>query len=75
MTTASVAPQNRTAAFATASSTGCTSVGDCEIAVRISAVAVCCSSDFAQLGEQPHVLDGDDRLGGEGLQQLDLARS
>ena len=29
---------------------------------------------IAQLGEQPHVLDGDDRLGGEGLQQLDLAR-
>ena len=29
---------------------------------------------IAQLGEQPHVLDGDDGLGGEGLKQLDLAR-
>ena len=28
----------------------------------------------AQLGEQPHILDGDHGLGGEGLQQLDLAR-
>ena len=45
----------------------------------ISLVAVCCSSDFgeivgalAQFVEQPHVLDGDDGLGGEGLEQLDL---
>ena len=43
---------------------------------RISLVAVCCSSDSRQLGvahlefvEQPDVLDGDDRLVGEGLQQ------
>ena len=28
----------------------------------------------AQLGEQPHVLDGDHGLGGEGLEQLDLLR-
>ena len=27
---------------------------------------------FAQLGEQAHVLDGDHRLGGKGLEQLDL---
>ena len=26
------------------------------------------------LGEQAHILDGDDGLGGEGLEQLDLAR-
>ena len=37
-----------------------------------SAVAVCCCSDFAQLVEQPRVLDGDDGLRGEVLHQLDL---
>ena len=43
-----------------------------------SAVAVCCCSDsqivgaLAQLVEQPRVLDGDDGLGGEVLNQLDL---
>ena len=44
-----------------------------------SAVAVCCCSDFAELGgarlhlvEQPHILDGDHRLVGEGLDELDL---
>ena len=42
---ASTAPQNRTAALTTAVSTGCTSVGDCEMTCRISALAVCCSSD------------------------------
>ena len=46
---------------------------------RISAVAVCRSSDSVssrvarlQLLEQPHVLDGDDGLVGEGLQERDL---
>ena len=37
-----------------------------------SAVAVCCCSRFAQLVEQPRVLDGDDGLSGEVLHQLDL---
>ena len=37
-----------------------------------SAVAVCCCRRFAQLVEQPHVLDGDDGLIGEILDQLDL---
>ena len=37
-----------------------------------SAVAVCCCEKFAQLIEQPRVLDGDDGLGGEVLDQLDL---
>ena len=32
-----------------------------------SAVAVCCCSEFAQLVEQPRILDGDHGLGGEGL--------
>ena len=46
---------------------------------RMSLVAVCCSSAIAQLAvarlhllEQPRVLDGDHRLVGEGLEQLDL---
>ena len=37
-----------------------------------SAVAVCCCKRFAQLVEQARVLDGDDGLGGEVLDQLDL---
>ena len=32
------------------------------ITLRTSAVAVCCCSNFAQLAEQPRVLDGDDGL-------------
>ena len=46
---------------------------------RISAVAVCCSSASvssrfraSQLLEQAHVLDRDDRLVGEGSNQVDL---
>ena len=45
-----------------------------------SAVAVCWASDSSRsrvaglhLVEQPRVLDGDDRLIGEGLDELDLA--
>ena len=37
-----------------------------------SAVAVCCASDSAQLAQQPRILDGDHRLRGEVLDQLDL---
>ena len=37
-----------------------------------SAVAVCCCKRFAQLVEQPRVLDGDDGLGGKVRHQLDL---
>ena len=37
-----------------------------------SAVAVCCCSRFAQLIQQPRILDGDDGLGGEILHQGDL---
>ena len=37
-----------------------------------SAVAVCCCKRFAQLVEQPRVLDGDDGLRGEVLHQRDL---
>ena len=45
-----------------------------------SAVAVCCCSDSRQIVgarlhfvEQPRILDGDDRLIGEGAQQFDRA--
>ena len=61
------------------SNTGCTSVGELLMTRRISLVAVCCSSASvrsrlraSQLLEQPHVLDGDDGLVGEGLEQRDL---
>ena len=37
-----------------------------------SAVAVCCCSGFAQLGEETGVLDRDHRLGGEILDQVDV---
>ena len=42
---------------------------------RISLVAVCCSRRFAlEFLEQPHVLDGDHCLVGEGFEELDLRR-
>ena len=59
----SVAPHTRAAFSATASMTGWRSVGELAITRRISAVAVCCSSDSFSSGsaprapEQPHVLD------------------
>ena len=37
-----------------------------------SAVAVCCCRDFAQFVEQPRVLDGNDGLGSEVLDKIDL---
>ena len=39
---------------------------------KISLVAVCCSKCFLEFLEQPHVLDGDHRLIGEGFEKLDL---
>ena len=42
------------------------------ITLSTSAVAVCCCRDFAQLVEQPRILDGDDGLRGEILDQFDL---
>ena len=41
---------------------------------KISLVAVCCSKRFLEFLEQPHVLDGDHGLIGEGFEQLDLRR-
>ena len=34
----------------------------------------CCSNDSCELLEQPHVLDGDHGLVGEGFEQFDLRR-
>ena len=49
------------------------------ISFRTSLVAVCCSSASVELAvprlqllEQPHVLDRDDGLVGEGLEERDL---
>ena len=73
------APSKRTALATIASNTGWTSVCERLMTRRMSLVAVCCSSAVGQLAvarlqlrEQPHVLDRDDRLVGEGLEQRDL---
>ena len=79
-TSPSQPPRTRERRFAAiASKTGWTSVGELEMTRRISLVAVCCSSASvssrfraSELREQPHVLDRDHRLVGEGLEQLDL---
>ena len=77
-TDAELASQMRVAFSSMAWNTGSNSPGELEMTFSTSAVAVCCSSDsqivgaLAQLVEQPRVLDGDDRLGGEVLHQLDL---
>jgi hypothetical protein len=70
----------RAALLATASKTGCTSVGELEITARISLVAVLLLERLGQVGvlglqfgQQPRVLDGDGGLVGERLQQRDLA--
>ena len=54
------------------SNTGASSPVELAMTLSTSEVAVCCSSDFAQLAEQPRVLDGDHGLRGEVLHQLDL---
>ena len=70
-----VAGEQALAAVAGSSSnTGCASATELLITRSTSAVAVCCSSASLRLVEQPHVLDRDHRLVGEGLQQLDLVR-
>ena len=50
------------------------SVGELAITPSISLVAVCCSSDsLLEFLKQPHVLDRDNRLVGEGFKKRDLA--
>ena len=62
----------RTAFSSMAWKTGSRSPCELEMTFSTSVVAVCCSSEFAQLVEQPRILDGDDGLRGEVLNQLDL---
>ena len=50
------------------------SVGELAMTPKISLVAVCCSKRFFEFLKQPHVLDGDHRLIGEGFQKFDLRR-
>ena len=50
------------------------SVGELAMTPKISLVAVCCSNDSLEFVEQPHVLNSDHRLIGEGFEQLDLRR-
>ena len=59
------APQSRAAASIKVSSTVCRSNAERLMTLSTSAVAVCCWRGFAQLVEQPRVLDGDDGLVGE----------
>ena len=67
------ASQIRTAFSSMASKTGSSSPGELEMTWSTSEVAVCCLAvNSAQLVEQAGVLDGDDGLGGEVLDQLDL---
>ena len=61
------ASHSRAADSTSVSSTVCRSKVERLMTLSTSAVAVCCCSDFAQLVEQPRVLDGDDGLGGEVL--------
>ena len=76
---ASVAPHRRAALSAIASKTGWRSVGELVITRRISRGGGLLLERLGQLAvprlellEQPHVLDRDHRLVGEGLQQRDL---
>ena len=72
------ASHSRAADSTSVSSTACRSKVERLMTLSTSAVAVCCCSDSAnlraltQLVEQARVLDGDDGLGGEVFDQLDL---
>ena len=70
-----LASQIRTAFASMAWNTGSRSPGDELMTLSTSDVAVCCSSDCAQLVEQPRVLDGDDGLGGEILHKSSICLS
>ena len=59
------ASHSRAADWTRVSSTVCRSNVERLITLSTSAVAVCCCSDSAQLVQEPRVLDGDHRLGGE----------
>ena len=55
-----------------ASKTGSTSVGEPEMTFKMSAARGLLFERLLRLVEQPHILDGDDRLVGERLQERDL---
>ena len=65
------ASQMRTAFSSTRAKTGSRSLGELLMTCKTSDVAVCCSNArrgqpcVPQFVEQPRILDGDDRLGGE----------
>ena len=74
-----LASQMRVAFSSMAWNTGSSSPGELEMTCSTSEVAVCCSSASVKLArarlhlvEQPHVLDRDHRLVGEGGDQFDL---
>ena len=67
-----LASQMRVALARMVSKTGARSPDDRLMTPSTSEVAVCCCSDFAQLVEQPGILDGDDGLIGEVRDQFDL---
>src|SRR6516225_4481309 len=60
---------------AIASNTGWRSVGELAITRRMSLVAVLTIERLLRLGEQAHILDGDNGLVGEGLEQGNLPLS
>ena len=67
-----LASQMRVAFSSIAWNTGSSSPGDELMTRSTSDVAVCCSSDLPQFIEQPRVLDGDDGLGGEACNKINL---
>ena len=72
-TTSSI-PQTRAALSTIASRTGCTSVGELADDAQDFARRRLLLQRFLEFLEQPHILDGDHRLIGEGFEQLDLRR-
>ena len=66
------ASHSRSAFSSIASNTGARLPGEALITCNTSAVAVCCSSASRCLGDQPRVLDRDDRLIGECADRVDL---
>ncbi len=65
---------NRAALSATVSSTGCISVGELAMTPKNFARRSLLLQRFLEFLEQPHVLDSDHGLVGEGFKELDLRR-
>ena len=71
---ASVASQSRAAFSATTSNTGWMSVGELAMTPGFRSSRSAAPTTPVEFLEQPHVLDGDHGLVGEGFEQLDLRR-